>query len=528
MGKKVKKPKVAGCAGGELRIELFAPGMTAFHKVGLAGLWMTLKALEDENEGKASLAGGSWARDSTRVTLRWNDDGDEFFKALFEKSFRLDTNSLIWLPALGPPADNMEHAVVLQEAILGSLLQHGRTRRSDKAAEPKGIVAVEIDGAPLVLKFHRLTEYAHQKADYSPARMSPLAGWLLPGGAVRHVGLGQGSTALEDPPGPALALRFAPVGAVFFELRCRGTGVRPRYALVIPEVADLQRYAAARQCFLRYGVQQLYAAGSADAGFRVLAELESANLLDDVAAASCRVASFGTVPWSAQQKSRMHLATVRAGSGRALQTFKLCRQLFAPRLVKPRKGQPFWDVPQAPDLIAQNLSEGKHWWQGFAQFVADADRRDHVFAYEKEGLAMMVQDTKAFPEGAERTFVAACHEAWRRRMAQIGEKSKRQGSSFRDEVRREFEKLRVTFARCKNLASLREAITDFWARGGGPLKALQHEGWQGVMTLLNERDWRKAKDLVLLALASYRPQTKSEAEVLEATGTPEQGEGEQE
>jgi CRISPR-associated protein Cas8a1/Csx13 len=100
-------------------------------------------------------------------------------------------------------------------------------------------------------------------------------------------------------------------------------------------------------------------------------------------------------------------------------------------------------------------------------------------------------------------------------MAQIGEKARRERSSFQDQVNREFTRLRVAFSRSKNAASLREVVTDFWARGG-PTKPLQ-TGWRDVLGLLDEKNWRKAKDLALLALASYRPETKDEAEALETS-----------
>lgn len=64
----------------------------------------------------------------------------------------------------------------------------------------------------------------------------------------------------------------------------------------------------------------------------------------------------------------------------------------------------------------------------------------------------------------------------------------------------EFERLRVTFSRSKNAAALREAVTNFWARAGRPLPELQ-DAWRDIIALLE--DWRLAKDLALLALASY-------------------------
>jgi len=518
MGKKVADAESEEITSQDLSINLFGPGMTLLHKVGLAGLWMTLKALEGDEEAMNRLreAGGSWERTGRSVVLHWNKDPDLFFNALFAESFKIDKSGLLWFPALGRPIDHAQHSVVLQEAVLGSFLQHGRTRKSDKAQEPGGAASVEIDDKPLVLRFHRITNYAHQRAGFSATDVNPLAGWHFPGGAVRHVGLGPDSTALEEPPDRALALRFAPVGAIYFEIH--RPGVRRRYALVLPEIVDLEAYARARACFLRYGVQQLYLAGAAEAGLRVLAELQASGLLQDISSAHCRVISFGTVPWSPQQKTRVEIFTVQAGSEDVLRTFAVCQHFFQARLVKPAAGDPFWDVPQVPDFVAQNLSEGRRWWEGFEAFLSDQDQRDHVLGYsrdkrtgkiariysgEKGGLSIMVRDQSVFPDGPEHKFVLACQEALRRHM---GRKFARPGGA---DWGTEFEKVRVSIARCKNLASFRETITDFWARGGtlhkgdDTLLTAGPSWWKEVMPLLEEKSWRKAKDLALLALASY-------------------------
>lgn len=102
-------------------------------------------------------------------------------------------------------------------------------------------------------------------------------------------------------------------------------------------------------------------------------------------------------------------------------------------------------------------------------------------------------------------------------MGKIGEKARREGSNFFDQVSREFEKTRVEFSRCKNAAALRQTLVDFWARSG-PLPQLQ-EGWRDVMPLLDEMHWSKVRDLVLLALASYKPASKEEEKALTAQGT---------
>jgi CRISPR-associated protein Cas8a1/Csx13 len=523
MGK--KKPEVIP---EQVTISLSDPGMTALHKVGLAGLWMTLKAFEQDGALMRRVpSGAGWKLDDRSVALVCSQEPRRLFDWLIQESFKLDKNGLFWFPALGRPADNVQQAVVLQAALLGTFLQHGLTRKADSSTDQKGSVNTVIDDLPHVLRYRKVTSYAHQKQDIVPGKPVQLAGWCLPGGSERHTAFGE--TKLAETDARALTLRFAPVGAICFEIRTRGQGVRPAYSLVLPEVSDLKQYARARSRFLQYGVKQLYAAGSADAGMRVLAEMHAAGLLPDLRSAQCRVMSFGTVPWSTKQKTRVQLFTVRAGAEDALTLYRKCANWLPSSLVRREGKEPLWDVPLVPDLVARNISAGVAWYSSFAELIADNDRGDRVLGFirdrrrrligirtgEKGGLATMIADKTTFPEGPERTFVLACHEAWRRRMGQIGDKARREGSSFHDQVQREFVRMRTSFARCKNATTLREAVTDFWARAGGPIAPLQ-QGWSDVLMLMDERNWRKAKDLALLALASYKPASKDEASALEA------------
>ncbi len=517
MGKKVKEKK-----DGFLKISLFDPGMTTLHKAGLAGLWMTLEAIENDTNFKIRVGRfGSWKRDETSVSLSWNDE-EAFFKELFDVSFGMSQEGFFSFPALGDPDQHPQHAVVLQEAVLGTVLQHGRTRKADKSNDPRGNLTIAIDDISTMLRYHKIFSYAHRKPDdFQPGAMNRLVGWLYPGGGSRHMGLGK-NTDLDNPPGLALALRYLIVGAIYFEIHRRGGGVRPRYAMVIPEIDNLRIYAGARRVFLEHGVQRLTAAGTAEAGLRVLAELNARHLVEDLAVSGCRVFSFGTVPWSSQQKTRVEIFEVRVERRHDLRPFQVARQVFEVKLIRPEKGDPFWDVPQAPELIARNVVEGRPWWQGFADFIADKDVREHIFNYEKGGLAKMIQGKDVFPESSERVFIEACHEAWRRRMGQLGERAGKEGISFHDLVSREFERLRVGFSRSKNAATIRAAVTDFWARSGGSLASLQG-GWREVLALFDEQNWQKARDLALLALASYKPANREEERVLLGTGREKEG-----
>jgi CRISPR-associated protein Cas8a1/Csx13 len=485
------KPELLARQKGELTIELFSPGMTVLHRVGLAGLWMTLKRFERE---KIRLKGGSWELHDRRVILHWEGSAKPYFESLIKQSFRVNRNSLLWFTALGDPMDHPQAAVVLHNAVLGTFLQHGKTRKADLSSKPTGAVSVEIDENPFTLRYQKVKSYAHQKAftdlvtkDGSLA-VARLAGWQFPGGIVRHTGFGM-DTALEEPAKRLIPLLYTPVGGVYFQIRRFREGVRPLFALVLPEISDLKKYASAREVFLRFGVNDFLASGTADAGWRVLAELHAKRLLSTFGSPTCRVISFGTVPWSKQQKTRVEIFTVNAGTESHLRTFNLCRQSFTPRLVTPQDREPFWNVPQTPELVARNLSEDRPWYAGFGDFVlTDSGLKDrngkqlliwHVitahYRSEKRGLNQMVNEA-AFEDEREQILIRACHEAWRRRMGRIGERARKEGASFPDLVRREFERLRVEFSRCKNASAVREALTDFWARAGGPIPDLA-SGW---------------------------------------------------
>jgi len=105
----------------------------------------------------------------------------------------------------------------------------------------------------------------------------------------------------------------------------------------------------------------------------------------------------------------------------------------------------------------------------------------------------------------------------------LGERARRENAAFSSLVNREYEKLRVSLSRCKNPATLRETVVDFWSRAGS-IKEL-HDHWQDVLPLLDEKNWRKGKDLALLALASYKPTSKDEEHGM-TIQTPEETEGE--
>lgn len=492
--------------------------MTSYHKLGLGGLYLTLCAFEKNPRLIESFGdkGWSWKRSPTAVCFRLEKEPNLFFQQLVSESFKL-RDGLFAFPALGDPMQSPEYAACLHEGILQTILQHGLTREAEPPKKGTGHLVFEYEDGYETIHYRKVKSYVHQRAVIDVSTPFSVAGWGFPGGAVRHTAFTK-DTELREPLERALCLLFAIVGALYFRLRGRGAGVRANYALVIPEITNLEQYRSMRSQFGRFGAERFLVAGRAEAGLQVLLELDAQGLLQEFHGAVCRVVLLSTLPWSKQQKTRADVLALGKIPEQCLRVYRLCKQGFRSRLVRhPETGETFWSVPQSPALIAENLSKGKlSWWDGFADFSSDKERAKAIFSKEQGGLYRMVTNEQAMPKDSPQTiFVAACHEAWKRRLGKIGERARSANLDFSRQVSKEFEKLRVTFSRAKNAATLRAAITDFWVRGGTGLGPLQGDGWRKILPLLD--DWSQARDLVLLALASYQPTTKEEAVALAMT-----------
>ena len=117
----------------------------------------------------------------------------------------------------------------------------------------------------------------------------------------------------------------------------------------------------------------------------------------------------------------------------------------------------------------------------------------------------------------ERLFIDVCHESWRRRMGKLGQRASSENTSFSGLVTKEQEKLRTSLGRCKNAESLRETVVDFWSRAGS-IEQLRGDGIAKLLPLFDEKNWKKAKDLALLALISYQPPNETDTTDFETEG----------
>ncbi len=176
----------------------------------------------------------------------------------------------------------------------------------------------------------------------------------------------------------------------------------------------------------------------------------------------------------------------------------------------------------AREMIADNIANNKFWYHNITEFLANRETREQLY-YEQKEIGEMVEKAN-YDDENKNLFIKVCHESWRRRLGKLGQRARAENTSFGNLAGKEMEKWRTSYARCKNAETLRETVIDFWARGGSNT-LLQGDGFTKLLPLFNERNWREARDLALLALISYKPQTEEEKVALN-TETDSEGENE--
>jgi CRISPR-associated protein Cas8a1/Csx13 len=83
----------------------------------------------------------------------------------------------------------------------------------------------------------------------------------------------------------------------------------------------------------------------------------------------------------------------------------------------------------------------------------------------------------------------------------------------------ERERLRLSFAGAKTPEQVRAALAELWSRAGTNRELQAH--WQDILPLLRPEHWRTARDLALVALASYQGRGAEPSEAADEAAPPE-------
>ena len=310
----------------ELKIGLFDPGMSHLHRVGLAGLYMTLRYLNDSGK---SFANASWELHNDRIVLRWQCDDNLFFEELFLASFGRDSRGLIDFAAHRRlPMGDMER-VFLNEALLMTYLQHNKQNKIPKGSTRNinidfGDKTVSLTYKPFVNSYEHVQAAKHITNKKGQLNKNiQIKGWLYPGAVKRHEKVS--ASEIEEPPERFISLLYAPVASLYYRLSHKDKDgkfdARRSAAIVLPHIRDLEQYARSFQRYLVSPVEKLYADGLGDAGLAALVALKADEHMEDLGVTGCSVLTMGSVGWSKQQKTRSAVTNLENVGGNHLTLF---------------------------------------------------------------------------------------------------------------------------------------------------------------------------------------------------------------
>jgi CRISPR-associated protein Cas8a1/Csx13 len=497
-----------------LVIGLADPGLTPMLRAGLGGLAASVRAIATAKQrawpAAVAVGSGRVIVEPRSVQIDWGaEEPLETLRALFEASFRISKQGIIDLPGTYDRRAplSVEVAAALQDSLKRTFLQHGKSTQKHGIPQTRRI---EIDDVPATLSFQPYSAFRHQDAFTAIGAALrtgavTLASWAYPGAVARHIAAE--STDLRYDAKSAICACFAIVGCLSYQVPRTGGG-----ALIIPEPTDLVRFAVARPRLTPRVVREVYVPGAADGVLTVHLALR----MDEVASADGGIGNvlgiqLKTLPWAPQQKSRCGLISSGTFTGAELDKYDRVRKTLPNRLrIRKNDGTMFPTSSALRGFIAENLARHERWYTGFAtatdggpdgrflHYYGTRDNLGALFIEEKEGLVAMLDELEA----AEFALIRTIHSALRNRFAAIADETEGNPVTRKRRWRSERDRWRYVFAGSKTAAQIRAALADMWSRAGRNPELQEH--WQEVVPLLRPVHWRAARDLALVALASYQ------------------------
>lgn len=542
-----------------LTMQLFAPGMSLLHRAGLGGLACTLKAMEKTDSSGERVVPDSklpapfdrdtppWEITDDSVTLRFGkpEKAEKYLKTLFEFAFDIGKkDGLIRLPGQFNSDPSAAVLADLQQGLTLTFLQHGKVRQLAK--EPTTVsYDPEGEGVPGVeVTYRRCSGFKHQEGwkEFVDAngclssKLIRLDGPICPGTVVRHVAF-SGDSAVEDPPERMLPLYFALVGCLPLSVN-RGVA-----ALLVPEVENLSEFIWDRPAMTPTTAKDAQIANAADAALQSQWRLrhnptraahvqKKSRELARGAIRGVYAMTFTPTAWASQQKSRVATIHIPHADEKMLVRFERALMhlplRIVPRKVKESIGrgknktvvertESFRADSVIRPLIAENLALGRPWYAGFIRLVTktnpatDKPYRNQL-PFERKGLHAMISDPTMWDKEGETLIVKAVHQAIFYTRGKIkndtdGPGKKTPSPAVKNRWEKFEERLRLDLVGAKTEGQARLVLANLFSRAGR-LPALQ-EGWEKILPLIR-LEWQLARDLGLLALASYMGKGESD------------------
>jgi CRISPR-associated protein Cas8a1/Csx13 len=280
-------------------------------------------------------------------------------------------------------------------------------------------------------------------------------------------------------------------------------------------VTDLVRFTRLRPGMTPQTARECRITSAGDAALQAQVRLRG---LQEVVAhdlPGCHAITFRPTPWASKQKSRVATLYVPPGDERRLELFETALLLLPPRIVTNASAgnqdthpEGFWADSVVRPLVADNLAQGRRWYAGFSRLMSAIDDNNRPIRnrlpFEQKGLHAMTHHEGIWDHQGEPILVRAVHTAIRNNFGRIRQETdgdRPLSQATKNRWNRFRERLRLSLVGAKTSDQCRGALCALFGNAGRIPELI--EGWQAVLPLFADRDWQLARDLALLALASY-------------------------
>jgi CRISPR-associated protein Cas8a1/Csx13 len=473
----------------ELTLSIFDPNTLLPHRAGIAGLALALSAI---NPADAPL---HWEVIEDAVKLSWEESDLAAVQWLLNQTYRSDRGYLE-VPALKL---DEQGRYIFTEGVMSTFLQHSKQRNREKQTVPLSFLVeddkpeIRIDYRPVIDCYYTrdFKEVFNSKGTFKSA--IPLKGHHLPGLVECFVN----GAYVESPTG-FLALLFLPLACGYYQL----PGYRS--AVVIPEVRNLKEWVNLRR---RMPGRTYRSFRSSSAGESALHFLLQEKLVEDAQQFRidcCEVYRLGNQPWDGNQsylKQAVHRVRV---SEQVLSWYEVASRLMPPRVKLKQDGNGTW-LAESKVLawLSDNLIANNVWYSGFFEFR----KANTIYPEDRRGLIVMTEHLTL----DEQVLFDAVQGAFKKYRGQQIDQAKRQNRQ--PDWEQITNKVIYRLQRPSTQQEFATALVDFLSQFRS--KAALSSGPQIFWWLHQESNWRKARDLALLAVATYQGQSQEEKAEIE-------------
>ncbi|MGQ9873332.1 type I-MYXAN CRISPR-associated Cas8a1/Cmx1 [Leptodesmis sp.] len=482
----------------QFTLSIFDPNLLLPHRAGIAALALVLRNLEDQRED----APLTWEITDDAVILAWEGSDRNVVKWLLDQTYQITEQGYLAVPALKLDEQGQ---YTFTQGVITTFLQHSKQRSLGTPITRSFMIdpdqpEIQIEVRPLLNCYYTddMKEAFNSKGAFK--KEISLKGHHLPGLVECFI-----NGAYQESPERFLALLFLPLACGYYKLPAQSVGgkLAARSAVVIPNITNLSHWVNSRRAMPGRTYRDFRSSGAGESALHFLLQEKTIEEAQQFRVDYCEVYQLGKQVWDGNQ-SYLKQAVYRVQArDSVLKLYEVARQLFPAQVKQTSSGETWFALSKILPWICDNLVLGKPWYSGFLEF------RKRNGVYERKGLVTMTE----YLNDDEQILFDAVQGAFSKYLSGQIKQAQKQGRPL--DYGQVTDKVIYRMQRPSTQQEFATALVDFLSQFRSQ-KALSH-GAQIYHWIHREANWRQARDLVLLAIATY---TSKKGDALDGADVP--------